>query len=225
LRDLQKNGDTGLIRLTDETYSGHPESVKRIEALERDIVAYFQSRKEDNNAKSIVKQPPPSTKTKPVISKPHRSTGFKAPIISSSQRGTGNRPLIWSSGPAGTHVDDHDPYFDQCNCPGHHHHHGNHNCPCSPDHTDDQHCWNPSEHEHHQHHHHTDHHFEGDHSSHGHEHHGDWDNTHHSGHDYGHSSGGGGFDYTDYGGHHYDNSSGGGGGFDNTDYGGHGSFY
>ncbi len=131
--------------------------------------------------------------------------------------GGSSRPHIWSSGPAGTHVDDDNPYLDQCCCPGHHHQPGNHHCPCSPDYTDDQHGWNPSEQGHHHHHHHgynpdtclpTDEHhhdnFGGHHSSHEHGHDSNWSNADNSGHNYEHSSGGGGYDYQSGGGSGYD---------------------
>jgi len=212
-----------------------------MESLERDIVAYFKSRNEDSTVKINQAQRPPPAKAKPFVAaktQPHRSGGFKPTTIPSSKWSGSSRPHVWSSGPSGTHVDDHNPYWDQCSCPGHHHHSDNHDCPCSPHHMDDQHCWNPSENEHHHHHHHDDEHhhhhhddehhhhhhddkhhhhhtddqFGGHYPSHEHEHHGGGSNVDNSGYNYEHSSGGG-----------YDYQS--GGGFGNTGYGGPGSFY
>jgi hypothetical protein len=196
--------------------------VAHIEALERDIVEYFKSRNEDNTQRSIPVQPPPPIKTKPSVAvkaQPHRGGGVLKTTTFSSNKGRGGiRPPIWSSGPAGTHVDDNYPYLDQCTCPGHHHHPDNHDCPCAPHHMDDQHCWDSTEHHHHnddhphhqnddqhcwdttEHHHHNDDHFGGHHSSHAHEHHGGSGNVDNSGYTYDHSSGGGGFSSTDYGG-------------------------
>ena len=132
--------------------------VSRMEALERDIVAYFKSRNEDSNMKSIPVQPP-LTQTKPFIASKtqshcggvSRSTSFS----SSNWRG-GSRQHMWTSEHSGTHVDDDNPYLDQCLDPGHHHHH--------PHHTDD--------------------HFREHHSSQGHEQHGDWGHSDNSGYNY-----------------------------------------
>ncbi|CAF0761049.1 unnamed protein product [Rotaria sp. Silwood1] len=242
--DLEKNNDTGLIRLADKNRLQYPEAIARMEALERDIVAYFKSRNEDDTQRRIVAQPPPAIRKQPFIAtktQTHRRGVIKSTALPSSHWKGGARPQIWSSGPAGTHVDDDNPYWHQCTCPGHHHH-DNHNCPCSSHHIDDQHCWNPSGHEDHHHHddhdhhhddhhhhhddhpdscfpsqeghhhHHTDDHFGGGHSSYEHQHHGDWSHVDHSGYNYDNSTGGG-FDYHS------------GGGFDNTNYGGPGSFY
>jgi hypothetical protein len=222
LNDLEKNDDTGLLRLADKTRFGQPELVAHIEALERDIVAYFKARNEDNNIKGVqVQHPPP--KAKPFVAartQPHRGGAMKSAAFAPNKLGVGIRPHMWTSGASGTHVDDDNPYLDQCTCPGHHHHPDNHHCPCAPDHMDDQHCWNPSEHndhhheqhheQHHEHHpdtylpsdqhHHTNDQSEGHHSSHDHGHHTDWGHSDHSGHNYDHSSGGGGSHNTDYGG-------------------------
>ncbi|CAF2901744.1 unnamed protein product [Rotaria sp. Silwood2] len=243
--DLQKNDDTGLLRLADKSHLGNSEMIARMEALERDIITYFKSRNEDDTGKRIPAQHPSTVKKQPFIApkiQVHRAGVIKSTAFPSSHGRGGTRPHIWSSGPAGTHVDDDNPYFNQCTCPGHHHP-DNQDCPCSPHHMDDQHCWDSAEPEHHHHqdehhhhpdeyhhhndyhpdtclpseehhhHHHTDDHFGGGHSSHEYHHHGDWSNADNSGHNYDNSYGGGGFDYH------------GGGGSSNTDYGGPGSFY
>ncbi|CAF1336840.1 unnamed protein product [Adineta steineri] len=252
INDLEKNNATGVIRLADKTGSRDAKMIARMEALERDIVAYFQSRNEDSKTRSIPPQHPPPAQKKPLIkttTHTQRNTGSRYPTNPSRSGTGGTYPHMWTSGPAGTHVDDHNSYSHLCTCPGHHHQAENCDCPCSPNHMDDQHCWNPSEHDdHHYHHHHNDddhhHHHDqhpdncqppddhhgGHHSSHGHDHHGGWDNQHsshehHGGSDNHHSSGGG-WDnhYSTDGGGDYHHSSG-GGGFDSTDYNGPGSFY
>ncbi|CAF1604142.1 unnamed protein product [Rotaria magnacalcarata] len=248
INHLEKNDDTRLLRLADKKHLGHPEIVARIEALERDIVNYFKSRNEDDNLKRIPVQPPPIAKKTPFIAnktQTHRSNASKPTGFKSSNWRAGSGPHIWSSGPSGTHVDDHDPYLNQCTCPGNHHH-DNHHCPCSSHYIDDQHCWNPSQHEdhhHHHHHHHDDnpdhcypsdehhHHHDDHHPDHcssvdhqfGHEHqsHGDSSNIDNCGYNYGTTSDAAGLDYTSSGGHDYSS----GGGFTNTDYSGPGSFY
>ncbi|CAF1327579.1 unnamed protein product [Adineta ricciae] len=190
INDLEKNNDTGLIRLANKSHLGQLE-VQRMEMLERDIVAYFQSRNEDKKTKTTSHpQPPPpvkSTPSKPSKPLPSRATGgglkptkFNTPY---STRPPGYH--IWSSGPSGSHVDDHNPYLDQCTCPGHCHHPDNHDCPCAPHHMDDQHCW-PStdcdDHDHHHHHGHDDQHCgpstDHDYEQHHHHHH-DHDHHHH----------------------------------------------
>jgi hypothetical protein len=231
LNDLEKNDDSGLLRLADKKNFGRPELVAHIEALERDIVAYFKSRNEDNNIKGDQIQRPPPVKTKPFVAaktQPHRGGAMKPP---SRSTGGSNRPHIWSSGPSGTHVDDDNPYWNQCCCPGHHHQPGNHHCPCSPDYTDGQHGLNPSEHGHHHHHHHgynpdtyspTDehhhHHHDNEHHHHGYnpdtclptdEHHHDNFGGHHSSHGHEQHSN---WSNTDNSGYNYEHSSGGGGG-------------
>ncbi|CAF1268405.1 unnamed protein product [Rotaria sordida] len=247
--DLQKNDDTGLLRLADKSHLGYPEMLARMEALERDIVAYFKSRNEDDTTRRIPVQPPFAIKKQPFVAtktQTHRGGVIKSTKFPSSYSRGGTRPHIWSSGPAGTHVDDDDSYLHHCTCPGHHHHPDNHDCPCSPHHMDDQHCWNPSEHEHHHHdddhhHHHDDHHHHHDDHHHHHDdhHHDDHDHHHHHTDDHfggGHSSHEhqhhGDWSHGDNSGHNYDSSFGGGGfdyhsggGSDNTNYGGPGSFY
>ncbi|CAF2138601.1 unnamed protein product [Rotaria magnacalcarata] len=245
INHLEKNDDTRLLRLADKKHLGHPEIVARIEALERDIVNYFKSRNEDDNLKRIPVQPPPIAKKTPFIAnktQTHRSNASKPTGFKSSNWRAGSGPHIWSSGPSGTHVDDHDPYLNQCTCPGNHHH-DNHHCPCSSHYIDDQHCWNPSQHEDHHHHHHHHHHDDNpdhcypsnEHHDHhpdhcssvdhqfGHEHqsHGDSSNIDNCGYNYGTTSDAAGLDYTSSGGHDYSS----GGGFTNTDYSGPGSFY
>jgi hypothetical protein len=212
LNDLEKNDNTGLLRLADKRTFGRPDLVAQIEALEADIVAYFKSRKEDNNVKTDQVQRPPPVKTKPFVAaktQPHRGGGgFKPTKFPSSGTTGSSRPQIWSSGPSGTHVDDHssDSSDDE-----HHHHHHHHDDEHHQHHHGDEHHQHHHGDEHHQHHHGNEHH----HHQHGdehHHHHGDWSNADNSGHNYNHSSGGG-----------YDYNS--GGGFDNTNYGGPGSFY
>lgn len=53
LIDLEKNGQTGLLRFTDHYRLGRRVSAKRIEMLERNILNYFRSRDEDNTKKPV----------------------------------------------------------------------------------------------------------------------------------------------------------------------------
>jgi hypothetical protein len=53
LKDLEKNNQTGLIRLTDRHQLGHTEFGKRLESFEKAIISYFRSRNEDNLKKPI----------------------------------------------------------------------------------------------------------------------------------------------------------------------------
>ncbi len=53
MKDLEKNNQTGLLRLTDRRQLGHTEAGKRLEAFEKAIVSYFRSRKEDYLKKPI----------------------------------------------------------------------------------------------------------------------------------------------------------------------------
>ena len=225
--------------------------VARMEAIERDLVAYFRSRNEDKNVRNIPMQRVPPGKTKPFVAnktQTHRGGTLRTTTFASRPFIGGTRPHVWSSGPSGTHVDDHDPYWDQCTCPGHHHHPGNHDCPCGPNHMDDQHCWNPSEQEHHHypdahhhnehHHHHQDDTFAGHHQQHhtndhsaGHHHHTDdhsaghhHTNDHSTGHHWSHASGHHGNWGNDHSSYDYGHSSG-GHGSSHTDYAGAGSFY
>ncbi|CAF0720817.1 unnamed protein product [Adineta steineri] len=53
LKDLEKNDQTGLIRLTERHSSYQIDEMKRLESFEKGIIAYFRSRNEDNLKKSI----------------------------------------------------------------------------------------------------------------------------------------------------------------------------
>ncbi|CAF0933894.1 unnamed protein product [Didymodactylos carnosus] len=247
--DLEKH-DNGLLRLTGK-------GNRRTEVLEQDIVNYFKSRNEDMK---II--PSPQKPSQPVNRpKPNQQPQKKYPQIAPPRR-TGNssnfsRPvpsaIRWTSGGANTHVDD-DQFYHHCTCHGHHHHPGNHDCPCyipngddcfphehhgHHGHHSDQQEWNTDHHNHpqdwqHTHHHHDDpahsggHHHHDDHAySGGHHHHDDhaYSGGHHWGHDASHH------DYSS--GHTYDNSGGNysagdysGGNYTAGDYsGGNGSFY
>lgn len=52
-KDLEKNNQTGLIRLADYRHSGDTNAVQRIEGIEKVVISYFRSRKEDNLKKAI----------------------------------------------------------------------------------------------------------------------------------------------------------------------------
>ena len=197
LNDLEKNDDTGVLRLADKRRFGQPELVVKIEAFERDIVNYFKSRNEDNKTKTNPVQRPTPSKTKPYVSP--RTQGNRGGGGGFRPSAT-NRPQIWSSGPSGTHVDDHHPYDPNCPDPdyGHHHHH----------HDDD----------HHHHHHHGDHHHHHHDDDHHHHHH---DNDHHHHHDdYHHHHDD--HHHTDY---HHDDHHHSDYHHDDYSYGGPGSFY
>ncbi|CAF2671069.1 unnamed protein product [Rotaria sp. Silwood2] len=53
LKDLEKNNQTGLLRLTDYSRSEEVEAKKRSESIEKMIISYFRSRNEDNLKKSV----------------------------------------------------------------------------------------------------------------------------------------------------------------------------
>jgi hypothetical protein len=204
MNDLETNNSNGLVRLADRRDAAQPGVITRLAALERDIVAYFRSRHEDSNVSEAPGTHAASKKRPPMAGRapPHRSNMMRAPGSSSGPSRGGPKFPLWTSGPSGTHVDDDNPCLHLCSCPGHHHHHGNHECPCSPDHIDNHYCPSPSEndhdHDHHHHHHHHEEQCEDDHTS----------------TDY----------HTDNFDHHH-SSEGAGGGFEGIDYGGHGSFY
>jgi hypothetical protein len=185
LNDLEKDDDTGLIRLADKKKFGRPDLITHMESLERDIVAYFKSRNEDSSVKTNQAQQPSPAKAKPSIAaktQPHRS-----------------RPDVESSDPADTNVDDDNPDCGNSSEDEHHHDGAEHHD------SGDEHHHHHHDDEHH--HHHTDDQFGGHHSSHEQEHHGGGSNVDNSGCNYDPSSGGGydyqsggGFGNTDYGG-------------------------
>lgn len=53
MKDLEKNNATGLIRLATHHRSGPKEEANRSESLEKIMIAYFRSRKEDNLKRSV----------------------------------------------------------------------------------------------------------------------------------------------------------------------------
>jgi len=129
LNDLEKNNDTGLLRLADKKNFGSPEVIAHMESLERDIVAYFKSRNEDSSVKINEAQQPSLVKAEPSVAaktQPHRSGGSTLTTIT---------PSVWSSGPAGTHVDDDNPYGGDPLEHAHHHDDGEHH----QHHHDDEH--------------------------------------------------------------------------------------
>ena len=147
--DLQKSNETGVLRLFNPNDFGSPEAPSRIEALEHNIVNYFKTRDEDNNRANIGNQPRPNIDRKPFVAgktQPGRKRGGHVSKIISGVRHGVRGVHMWSSGPAGTHVDDHDPWWDQCTCQGEHHS-DNHECPCSHHYTHDEYCGDPDEHE------------------------------------------------------------------------------
>ena len=154
LTDLETNNANGLLRLADDRDAMQSGMITRLAALERDIVAYFRSRHEDSNV-SVTPRAHAAPNKRPQITgkKPsHQSNMTRTSGASSGTSRGVRRVQLWTSGPSGTHVDHYTSYPHLCSCPGHEHHHGNHECPCSPNHIDNQHCSSPSENDHHHHH-------------------------------------------------------------------------
>ena len=165
MNDLEKNDDTGLLRLADKRRFGHADLVAQVEALERDIVEYFKSRNEDKQANTNPIQRPKPVPTKPFVpakTQDHRRAGPRgggggaskpSRLLPSRFPGGTHQTHLWTSGHAGTHVDDDYPYGhpDDQYCPDpdddHHHH-------C--DDNDDHHHHHDHHNDHHDHHHHDD---------------------------------------------------------------------
>lgn len=53
MKDLEKNNQTGLLRVTNHLRQGDVKAMRRCEAFERAIISYFRSRNEDNLKKPI----------------------------------------------------------------------------------------------------------------------------------------------------------------------------
>jgi hypothetical protein len=73
LIDLERNDQTGLLRLIDHYCLGEPKSAKRLELFEKNLVKYFRSRDEDN-----IKKPRPTTNTAIITNRPISSSNEAA---------------------------------------------------------------------------------------------------------------------------------------------------
>ncbi|CAF2845505.1 unnamed protein product [Rotaria sp. Silwood2] len=135
----------------------------RMIALERDIVAYFLSRREDfkpnvtNRVQPIMRFPVIITsKHEPVGSQSHfRKHRPTPPSFSSTYS---RPPYIWTSNPVSSHVDDHHQHWVDCTCSEWNDCQHREDCPCSVyyiNHQDYHDYHDDTEHE--EHHHHDDH--------------------------------------------------------------------
>lgn len=110
----------------------------RLIGLERDIVGYFLSRKED--LKSNAPAPVQTIKVPPIRAKPNPGASASSP---SRSHWTTNRPTpsffsshqsrlphIWTSGPAGSHVDHDGIFWTDCTCSEHGNCPHDDDCPC-----------------------------------------------------------------------------------------------
>lgn len=68
LIDLEKNDETGLIRLTNHQRYGDVDSAKRVKRLQDHLIRYFQSRQEDWDEKPIATVNTTIKSSKPIVS-------------------------------------------------------------------------------------------------------------------------------------------------------------
>lgn len=122
LRDLQKNNQTGLLRLYEEPAFGRFEDGKRLATFEKAIIVYFQSRNEDSikrpvptislSAKGIVKSQLPTndlTRSNDTTLLPYRPVWTNDMNRSYQDDGSGYRSTNVSSYPLDTSNYSHHP--------------------------------------------------------------------------------------------------------------------
>ena len=68
LIDLEKNDQTGLIRLTDHQSHGDGNSAKRVKRLQDHLIRYFQSRHEEKEEKALSTVNTAIKSSKPIVS-------------------------------------------------------------------------------------------------------------------------------------------------------------
>ncbi|CAF2219340.1 unnamed protein product [Rotaria magnacalcarata] len=160
-KDLERNTETGVIGLVSRRNIGKLQMSVRMIALERDIVIYFQSRKEDSESNVVKPIKSIEPKPGPVNPKPtaagsgshFRINKQTLPKFSSHS----NRPtyvVIPSSGYS--HINDPESCWVDCTCCERHDHHHDNDCPCCThyggghgweDHHEKPECFDEFEHE------------------------------------------------------------------------------
>ena len=92
LRDLEKNNETGIIRLANPLRLTDPQQITRLEDFEKRIVSYFRRRNEDNTKRAV-----PNIKSETDAARSIFDKNDEIPISTPSANGMPNQLIFRNS--------------------------------------------------------------------------------------------------------------------------------